>query len=106
MVDERVSTLHHDILYIMIRRYIIYDLKEICLMSIIDNNRQEEANANCVKPLVRVQNTGVRVDSPEAIDVELMVQKLLQEKKQMHSQNILHSSTQTTKEILQTLTSR
>ena len=64
-----------------------------------------EASANCVKPLVRVQNTGVRVDSPEAIDVDLMVQKLLQEKKQTRLQNILHFSTQTTKEILQTLTS-
>ena len=41
-------------------------------------------------------NTGGRVDSPEAIDVELMVQKLLQEKKQMHSQNILRFSTQMT----------
>ena len=49
-----------------------------------------------MKPLVRVQNTGGRVDSPEAIDVELMVQKLLQEKKQMHSQNILRFSTQMT----------
>ena len=59
-----------------------------------------------MKPLVRVQNTRVRVDSPEAIDVDLMVQKLLQEKKQTRLQNILHFSTQTTKEILQTLTSR
>ena len=65
-----------------------------------------EASANCLKPLVRVQNIGGRVDSPEAIDVELMVQKLLQEKKQMHSQNILHFSTQKTKETLQTSTSR
>ena len=65
-----------------------------------------KANANCVKLMVRVPSTGVRVDSPEAIDVELMVQKLLQEKKQMHSQNILHFSTQKTKETLQTSTSR
>ena len=64
-----------------------------------------EASANCAKPLVRVQNTGGKVDSPEAIDVELMVQKLLQEKKQTRLQDILHFSTQTTKEILQTLKS-
>ena len=64
-----------------------------------------KANANCVKLMVRVPSTGVRVDSREAIDVILMVQKCLQEKKQTRLQNILHFSTQTTKEILQTLTS-
>ena len=64
-----------------------------------------EASANFVKLLVRTQSTGVKVGSREAIDVDLMVQKLLQEKKQTRLQNILHFSTQTTKEILQTLTS-
>ena len=34
-----------------------------------------KANANCVKLMVRVPSTGVRVDSREAIDVILTVQK-------------------------------
>ena len=47
-----------------------------------------EASANFVKLLVRTQSTGVKVGSREAIDVDLMVQKLLHEKKQTHLQNI------------------
>ena len=56
--------------------------------------------------MVKVPNTGVRVDSREAIVVLLTVQKWLPEKKQMHLRNIWHFSTQMTKETSQTLTSK